>query len=106
MSCSVKNCDPASAVEINLENMFVAMAKGGDSKADGRSMNQEVLEKWFNKAQVVDSKLPLADVTNSFSKIGKPAITFAEFKQMLTTLAADKKVDLSTLKEKLTKVSP
>lgn len=105
MSCSVKNLDPSSASEVDLENLFTAVAKGGDSKADGRTMSQQTVDKWLSKAQIIDGKtVSQSDVASAFQKIGKSAVSYSEFISLLTDLAATKKVDLRTLKEKLLKV--
>lgn len=105
MSCSVKNLDPASTLEVNLENLFTAIAKGGDSKADGRTMSQQAVLTWLSKAQIIDSKIITeSDTAAAFQETGKSAVSFSEFIKMLTELAAMKKLDLSTFKEKLLRV--
>lgn len=105
MSCSVKNLDPASASEVNLENLFTAVAKEGDSKKDGRTMSLQTVDKWLSKAQIIDGKtVSQSDVAAAFEKTGKSAVSYSEFISLLTGLAATKKLDLSTLKEKLLRV--
>uniref|UniRef100_A0A1B6KZN3 EF-hand domain-containing protein n=1 Tax=Graphocephala atropunctata TaxID=36148 RepID=A0A1B6KZN3_9HEMI len=104
MSCAPANLDRPSLTEVNLENLFVAMAKGGDPKADGRTISQQVAEQWLTKAQVIDKSISQADVSGAFKKTGKSAVNFAEFVKILSDLAGSKKVDLHALKEKLLKV--
>ncbi|KAG8272230.1 tubulin polymerization-promoting protein homolog [Homalodisca vitripennis] len=105
MSCAPANLDKPSLTEVNLENLFVTMAKGGDPKADGRTMTQQVAEQWLTKAHVIDKTISQADVSNTFKKTGKSAVNFTEFVKILADLAGSKKVDLHGIKEKLLKVS-
>uniref|UniRef100_A0A1B6FKV5 EF-hand domain-containing protein n=1 Tax=Cuerna arida TaxID=1464854 RepID=A0A1B6FKV5_9HEMI len=104
MSCAPANLDRPSLTDVNLENLFVAMSKGGDSKADGRTMNQQVAEQWLTKAQVIDKTISQADVSNAFKKTGKSAVNFTDFVKILSDLAGSKKADLHGIKEKLLKV--
>jgi hypothetical protein len=49
--------------------------------------------------------LTQAEFAAAFQKLGKPNVSFSEFAKLVADLATSKKMDLKTVKEKLTKAS-
>lgn len=92
-----------AAAPTNLEDMFKAFSKFGDTRSDGTHITLTQADKWMKQASVIDGKkITTTDTGICFNKFKSKSIQYGDFVKFVDDLANYKKMDSQQLKTKLT----
>lgn len=92
-----------------FDDQFKLFAKFGDSKNTGETITLSNSDKWFKQAKVIDGKtITTTDTGIYFKKVAKTkrVLNKKDYVNFLDTIAANKKVNLEEIKEKLSSCGP
>lgn len=91
-----------AAAPTNLEDMFKAFSKFGDTRSDGTHITLTQSDKWMKQASVIDGKkITTTDTGICFNKFKSKSIQYGDFVKFVDDLANYKKMDSQQLKTKL-----
>lgn len=91
-----------AAAPTNLEDMFKAFSKFGDTRSDGTHITLTQADKWMKQASVIDGKkITTTDTGICFNKFKSKSIQYGDFVKFVDDLANYKKMDSQQLKTKL-----
>lgn len=89
----------------NLNQHFIAFAKLGDIKSDGRTISYAQAQKWLQQAKVIGTKMSAAQAADLFNKFRTPALNFNDFMAYVDDVAISMRMTSEELKKMLAQVN-